>query len=568
MDHLTMNLFAPGMSLLHRAGLGGLACTLKALERHYKNGLIPKGKLPAPFVGDIPPWEITPDTVTLRFGKPENARDYLKRLFAFAFQVKDGVVFLPGQYRDPPPSLAVRAELQTALVRTFLQGAKKNIGLGPKSPYFVDPEGGGTGIIEIEYQTCSWYVHQQAWKAFVDDKTSMLKPVPKGKIAGSKELNFGSLYPGAIKRHDTFNESELTESIEGLLATVFFLVGSSTAKLSHSGDGVLLVPEIVNLLEFCTDRPMMTPTTVGEVRVAGSADAAFQAEVRLRARRMLLDAELPSCRAIRFSLRTWTKPQKSKVDAVEVRDSVHVMNSVQDVTSLEMFEIALAELPPRVRIKSSTGVVGTGKNKSRITVEDAFWIDSVIRPHFATNLAFGRYWYHGLDLLFRDPKFRKLVQYETKGLQAMATNRRLTDEQEASFIASIHRAVFVARGRIYSDTMGHEAASNGVPANAATMKRWEKYMERLRLGLAGAKTATQMQSVISEALARSGTVKELRDAESLQLVRRFIFGEDWSRVRNLALFAIASYKRPPETKTIPGDTEDRSDNHTNGGTDV
>ena len=32
-DQLTMTLFAPGMTALHRAGLGGLACTLKAMEQ-------------------------------------------------------------------------------------------------------------------------------------------------------------------------------------------------------------------------------------------------------------------------------------------------------------------------------------------------------------------------------------------------------------------------------------------------------------------------------------------------------------------------------------------------------
>ena len=31
-DHLTMTLFAPGMSMLHRAGLGGLACTTSKLQ--------------------------------------------------------------------------------------------------------------------------------------------------------------------------------------------------------------------------------------------------------------------------------------------------------------------------------------------------------------------------------------------------------------------------------------------------------------------------------------------------------------------------------------------------------
>src|SRR5437660_4172155 len=87
-SHLAMNLFAPGMSALHRAGLGGLACTLKAMEREYEAERLPKTKMPAPFVDGVPPWEIGEQIVTLKFGKPENAEEFLKRLFAFAFGIR------------------------------------------------------------------------------------------------------------------------------------------------------------------------------------------------------------------------------------------------------------------------------------------------------------------------------------------------------------------------------------------------------------------------------------------------------------------------------------------------
>lgn len=137
----------------------------------------------------------------------------------------------------------------------------------------------------------------------------------------------------------------------------------------------------------------------------------------------------------------------------------------------------------------------------------------------------------------------------------MATNRTLTDDEEAAFIAAMHRAIFLGRGRIYADTMGQDAAHRRTPANNATKKRWERFMERLRLGLVGAKTAGQVQSVINELLARNGTVKELRDTEAINFVRRILFGSDWLRARNLALFAVASYQRPPKDEPIPGDTE-------------
>jgi CRISPR-associated protein Cas8a1/Csx13 len=80
-------------------------------------------------------------------------------------------------------------------------------------------------------------------------------------------------------------------------------------------------------------------------------------------------------------------------------------------------------------------------------------------------------------------------------------------------------------------------------------------MERLRLGLVGAKTPSQMQSAVNELLARHGVVRELLDQEAVRHVRQFVFGDDWQRVRNLALFALASYQRPPRVEPIPGDTE-------------
>jgi hypothetical protein len=63
----------------------------------------------------LPPWDIDAYHVSLRFGEPEQAGLYLRRLFALAFQIKDGLIYLPGQYGDIPPPLAVRAESQTSV---------------------------------------------------------------------------------------------------------------------------------------------------------------------------------------------------------------------------------------------------------------------------------------------------------------------------------------------------------------------------------------------------------------------------------------------------------------------
>jgi CRISPR-associated protein Cas8a1/Csx13 len=183
-------------------------------------------------------------------------------------------------------------------------------------------------------------------------------------------------------------------------------------------------------------------------------------------------------------------------------------------------------------------------------------VDSTVRPLVADNLARGRRWYHDFDRLCRDRGTAGRLGYERKGLQAMAENSVLTDDDEMRFIVALHRAIFMARGKIYADTVGAEAARQKKPATPAVKKRWENFMERLRLDLVGSKTAAQVQGKINELLARAGVVRDLRDEESLRLVKNLLFGCDWQRTRNLALFALASYKRPGNVPPVPGEDED------------
>ena len=82
---LTMDLFAPGMSVLHRAGIGGLAATLRWIETSVPPGRHPPGE-----------WEVTERNVVLRWDKPEGAGPLLEQLFSLAFQIDNrGLIHLP-----------------------------------------------------------------------------------------------------------------------------------------------------------------------------------------------------------------------------------------------------------------------------------------------------------------------------------------------------------------------------------------------------------------------------------------------------------------------------------------
>jgi len=77
MEELTCDLFAPGMTPLHRAGLGGLASTLRWIERKVPSEQRPAGQ-----------WTIDERAVTF-FWESDTIRKLLfEQLFTLAFQLR------------------------------------------------------------------------------------------------------------------------------------------------------------------------------------------------------------------------------------------------------------------------------------------------------------------------------------------------------------------------------------------------------------------------------------------------------------------------------------------------
>jgi len=221
-----MDLFAPGMSALHRAGLGGLACTLKTMERQLKDGLQSKNNLPAPFVGDAPPWAIDEHRVTLKFSKPENAAEYLKKLFAFAFRIrKDGLISLPGQY-DSEPSAAVLADLQAGFTLTFLQhGRVRALAKNPTTATY-DPEGAGVPGVVVKYKACSYFKHQKGWEEFID-KNGCLR-------SGMIKVD-GPISPGTVVRHVAFTSDITTWPRLAVMTRTLVLLGWDISASTTEG---------------------------------------------------------------------------------------------------------------------------------------------------------------------------------------------------------------------------------------------------------------------------------------------------------------------------------------------
>jgi len=544
-DHLTMSLFAPGMSALHRAGLGGLACTLHKMEQDYKKDLLKADQLPAPFVDDLPPWEIDEQSVTLRFGKPEKASEYLRKLFEFAFSIrKDGLICLPGQHHAEP-STAILADLQAGLTLTFLQhGRVRALAKEPTTATF-DPTGEGVPSVTVQYKKCSGFKHQQGWTEFVD-KTGCL-------VTGLMNIE-GPLSPGTVVRHVAFTGATgATDRPDRMLPLYFALVGCLSLPVNR-GVAALLVPDVTNLTDFIFDRPAMTPSTATESQIANAADAAFRAQVRLRKNprrtaevrsraQTLVSLTVPGCYAMTFTPTPWASQQKSRVATIHVPTG--------DDRLLERYERAAQHLPARVVVR--TIKESTGKGKAKVTAErqEAFRTDSIVRPLIAENLALGRKWYAGFSKFMTkinpgtDKPFRDQLPFERKGLNDMAADEKMWDEAgERLVVQAVHEAMRMRYGQIAEENKGKIKAMEN---------RMQGFRDKLRLGLVGAKTEAQVRLALMDLFSRGGNNAVLREGwQQILLVIR----KDWHLTRDLGLLALASYagKAEPNNVTLTSES--------------
>ncbi len=527
-DHLTMRLFAPGMSVLHRAGLGGLACTLRYIEEGSNQGILLDDEVPR---GG---WEIEDQAITLSFGDPQDASDFLTKLFKIAFQIKDGLIYLPGQYLQEP-SLAVRAELQMGLTLTFLQHGKTRNLEKDATTCQIDPEGDGRSLVTIEYKRCSWYKHQDGWEELADQATGELQSRPVEII--------GPLNPGAVIRHVAFSKATKIEDIaERILPLYFALVGCLALPINR-GVGVLIAPEVDNLHAFCTDRPAMTPTSSRECRIAGTGDAALQTLIRLRSRGYVESLRLPGCHAARFRPTSWASQQKSRVETlVEVcRESMRMEpeNPGLDDLRLDLFAFALAELRPRVWVPNDERKAKKRRKPAKTKDHKGpAWIDSVVRPFIADNLALGKDWFDDFHRLMYHTKLRKAVRYEKEGLHAMTEHMKDQGyEREAALVRAIHEAISFARRRIKKETQGDTKAKS----TDATLNRQERFMERVRLDLINAKTADDAQTAICKLLRNTPYDNGLHNDAWMTVLPLLTDRDLWKKARNLALVAVASW---------------------------
>jgi CRISPR-associated protein Cas8a1/Csx13 len=288
---------------------------------------------------------------------------------------------------------------------------------------------------------------------------------------------------------------------------------------------VLLVPEVEDLQEFSLMRPLATPSTSRQCLVAGAADAGLQFQARLRARELGLTA----CHVIAFRPTPWASQQKSRVESLQI--------PVLEGRTLDVYDLALSKLPPRISTRTVKETTGKGKAKVVTERKEAFRVDSAIRPMIAENLARGRRWYAGFTRLMTavnpatEKPYRDQLAFEREGLHQMVIDvRAWDDEGETLVVQAVHEAIRQRFGQI-----ADEFKSNPV----GMRNKFKGERERLRLAFSGAKTVGQARTALCDLFSRGGPNKPLQQA--WQRLLPMLREERWLHTRDLALLALASY---------------------------
>lgn len=497
---LEIGLADPGLTPILRAGLGGLAASVRA------HAMKTEQSWPGPVRVGPGIVMVEPRTVRIEWGDAAPI-ETLKALFEASFRVNPaGIIDLPGTY-DPisPPSLELAASLQDGLKRTFLQHGRTTKKRGGRMTATFELDGVPA---TFAFQPYDSFAHQNAFK-----------DVEAARTKGSVTLA-GWANPGAVARHIAVKATELRYDAGTALCACFAIVGCLSYQVPRTSGGALIIPEPDHLVRFARTRPRLTPRDVRNAYVAGTSDGILAVHLTLRMEDIAHnEGGIAAVSGVQLKAMPWASPQKTRYGVVSP--------GVFTDHELDLYDECTKTLPSRLRIRKSDGSV--------------FGVASALRGFIAENLASHAPWYRDFATATDGgPEGRRIHYYrerdnlgalfmeEREGLIAMLNH---LEAAELALVRAVHVALRRRFGAIADETQG----------NPATRKnRWTSERDRWRHAFAGSKTPEQIRAALADLWSRAGSNKELQ--EHWEAVLPLLRPGHWKTARDLALVALASYR--------------------------
>ncbi|GIW04720.1 MAG: hypothetical protein KatS3mg059_1340 [Thermomicrobiales bacterium] len=492
---MTIELFAPGMTPLHRVGLAGLAMTLEALKQDPE----------AERLREMGEWDITDRGVHLRW--KGSGEEFLRRLLQTGLRItEEGLIWFPalGHPLDAPGQAVA---LHNALLSTFLQHAQSR--KTEKQTKAITLEVDEQPLV-LTYAPVLWYQHQRV----------AIRPGGALGVAGW-------LYPGGVVRHfATGQATALMEPAERALALVFAPVGALYFEVHRRTAAVrpgycVVLPEVESLPTYTETRRLFLRQSVKALHVAGTSEAAARVLSEIEAQAARRTAAVPRCQVVAFGTAAWSKQQKSRVEVFAVESARR--------EGLEVYRRAAAALPPRLIATQPDPKTGEVRR---------YWRVPQTPDLVARNVVSGKPWWWGFSGLWEslregaNPNERAWVlSDEREGLHAMVTETQTMGHgPEARLVQACHEAWRRRLGEL-----SEQAKTQGADFNSLAQREYE----RVRISFARCKNAAMLRQTLTDFWSRAGTLPSLQEswAELLPLLK-----DRWQEARDLALLALASYR--------------------------
>lgn len=500
-EPLVIGLSDPGLTPMLRAGLGGLAASVRA------HAIATGQDWPGDVCVGPGRIRVEPRSVVLEWGSAEPL-ETLQALFAASFRLdRHGIIDLPGTYESAnPPSVEVAAALQDGLKRTFLQHNK------------TTEKKGGPQLRSVEIDDVQAAFNFQPYASFVHQDA--FSDVETARRDGSVTLA-GWAYPGAVARHIDLKVTELCYGAAEALCACFAIAGCLSYQVPRTTGGALIIPEPTDLIRYARTRPRLTPRTLTDAYLPGASDGVLAVHLALRIDEIAsATGGVGSVHGVQLKALPWAKQQKSRHGLV----SAVAFSGAE----LDLYDRVRRTLPSRLRVRKDDGTV--------------FGTSSALRGFITDNVARRQPWYRDFASATDGGSEGRRIHYyrerdnlgalfyeEREGLVVMLNH---LDPAEFALVQAVHIALRSRFGAIADETR---------ESSPATRKnRWNGERDRWRHAFAGSKTPEQIRAALADLWSRAGRNEALQEhwQDVLPLLRR----AHWRTARDLALVALASYR--------------------------
>ena len=491
---MSIGLFDPGMTHLHRVGLAGLYMTLKNMDKAD--------------LASVGHWILEPQRITLCWSK--SPRSLLEPIINTAFQKGTHKEIKFSAHSTHMMSDIARILFHRAILQTYLQHGKTRKLSANNHPVSLNYE---ETTIHTTIPAISEYNHQKACDL---DKLKIFNE--EGCFNDDIPIA-GWLFPGGAVRHVAFEKGTTlscdSKSLLSLLfapvASVYFLIWNSDreARYDKRKTCALVLPHVDDMESYsrCYRKYLKSPVKALYANSLGDAGLTALISLNFLGDGQISDQlNIRSCTVTAFGSVGWSKQQKSRTSCKTIRDI--------NYDQLRLFDFALKTLG----------------NKEFITEDHTLNVRvSLARGLIAENIAAGRDWFNGFHQLMSSKNLAKLIFFEREGLNEMVQKASWNYEPEKLFVQAVHGALKNRYG-----ALAGRASSRGEIVN------FEREFERVRASLMRAKNAQTLREVMAALFAHGGRNTTLQ--ENWELLLPLFSGADWQKARDLALLALASYK--------------------------